>query len=123
MDIFGHFNVKDERKQLKRFVTLFTCFSSRKIHLESTISMDADSFIQALRRFMARRGTVREITSENGKNFSGAETEMRKGFKLMDHAKVKDFLLDRSCDWIKGKKNPSSSSHMEGVWEHQIRSV
>ena len=123
MDMFGPFYIKDGRKQPKRFVTLFTCLSSRAIHLESTISMDADSFIQALRRFMARRGTVREITSDNGKNFVGAENELRKAFKLMDHAKVKDFLLDRSCDWIEWKKNPPSSSHMGGVWERQIRSV
>ena len=41
----------------------------------------------------------------------------------MDHAKVNDFLLDHSCDWIVWKKNPPSSSHMGGVWERQIRSV
>ena len=40
MDMFGSFYVKDEKKQLKRFVTLFTCFSERAIHLESTVSMD-----------------------------------------------------------------------------------
>lgn len=66
MDMFGSFYVKDGEKQLKRFVTLFTCFSERVIHLESNVSMDADFFIQTLRRFMTRRGPVREITLDNG---------------------------------------------------------
>jgi len=66
MDMFGSFYVKDGEKQLKRFVTLFTCFSERVIHLESNVSMDADFFIQTLRRFMPRRGPVREITLDNG---------------------------------------------------------
>ena len=54
MDMFGPFYVKEGRKQHKRFVALFTCLSSRAIHLESTVCMETDSFIQALRRFIAR---------------------------------------------------------------------
>ena len=71
MDMFGPFYTKDGRKQQKRFVTLFTCMSSRAVHLESMVNMNTDSFIQALRRFLARRGVVREIVSDNGKNFVG----------------------------------------------------
>ena len=38
--MFTPFYIKDGKKHLKRVVTLmFTCFSSRKIHLESTVSM------------------------------------------------------------------------------------
>ena len=33
VDMFGPFNVKEGRKQMKRFVALFTCLSSRGIHL------------------------------------------------------------------------------------------
>ena len=43
-----------------------------------TASMDTDSFIQALRRFVARRGPVRTIRSDNGGNFVGTDNEMKK---------------------------------------------
>ena len=123
MDMFGPFYVKEGRKQHKRFVALFTCLSSRAIHLESTSCMETDSFIQALRRFLARRGPVSEIISDNGKNFVGAENELRREYKAMDHTKISEFLLSESCDWISWKKNPPSASHMGGIWERQIRSV
>lgn len=58
MDMFGPFYIKEGRKENKRFVVLFTCMSSRAVHLESTININTDSFIQALRRFIARRGAV-----------------------------------------------------------------
>jgi hypothetical protein len=123
MDMFGPFYVKEGRKQHKRFVCLFTCLSSRAIHLESTSCMETDAFIQALRRFLARRGFVRELISDNGKNFIGAENEWKKGYQAMDHSRIGEFLLSESCDWIVWKKNPPSASHMGGVWERQIRSV
>ena len=117
MDNFGPFYVKDGRKQLKRFVALFTCLSSRAIHLESCVCMETDSFIQALRRFIARRGSVREILSDNGTNFVGAENEWKKAYNAMNHKKISEFLLAESCDWIQWKKQPPSASHMGGVWE------
>ena len=100
VDMFGPFYVKEGRKQVKRFVALFTCLASRAIHLESTASIDTDSFIQALRRFVARRGCIREILSENGTNFVGAANEWRKAYKYMDSSKINDFLISKSCDWI-----------------------
>ena len=39
--------------------------------------MDTDSFIQALRRFIARRGVVRSISLDNGTNFVGASNELK----------------------------------------------
>ena len=58
VDMFGPFLIREKRSQVKRYVTMFTCLASRAIHLETTKDMSADSFIQALRRFLARRGTV-----------------------------------------------------------------
>ena len=85
--------------------------------------METDSFILALRRFIGRRGPVRCIRSDNGGNFVGADGEMQKALKEMDQYKIRQFLLERSCDWIKWERNPPLSSHMGGVWERQIRSV
>ena len=123
LDMFGPFYIKEGRKEPKRFVALFTCLSSRAIHLESTTSMDTDSFILALRRFVARRGVVREILSDNGTNFVGADNELKKAFRSMDKERVNEFLLEHSCDLIEWKRRPPAASHFGGVWERQIRSV
>ena len=59
VDMFGPFIVRERRSNLKRYCALFTCFASRAVHIEVTCTMETDSFIQALRRFMARRGKAR----------------------------------------------------------------
>ena len=123
LDMFGPFHIKEGRKVHKRFVALFTCLSSRAVHLESTISMDTDSFIQALRRFIARRGNVREILSDNGTNFVGAANEFKRAFRSMDMERVNDFLLTQSCDLVEWQRRPPTASHFGGVWERQIRTV
>ena len=83
VDMFGPLIIKERRSELKRYGALFTCFSSRAVHIEVTNSLDADSFILALRRFMARRGTVRSIWSDNGTNFVGARNESQRALKEM----------------------------------------
>ena len=122
-DMFGPFIIKEGRKELKRYGIIFTCYSCRGVHIETTTSMDTDSFILALRRFVSRRGPVRSIRSDNGGNFVGVEEEMKKALREMDHSRIKTFLLKHSCDWIEWQKNPPESSHMGGVWERQIRTV
>ena len=123
VDMFGPFLVKEKRSQVKRYVAMFTCLSSRAVHLESTKDISADSFIQALRRFLARRGVVNSIRSDNGTNFVGAESELRKAWEEMDHQKISEFLLSKKCDWICWERNPPAASHMGGAWERQIRTI
>ena len=50
-DEFGVYHIKKRRFVLKRYWVLFTCMSSRAVHLESLNAMTIDSFINALRRF------------------------------------------------------------------------
>eukprot|EP00794_Sanderia_malayensis_P019357 gene19357-21277_t len=123
VDLFGPFVIKERRKELKRYGVLFTCFGSRAIHIETTNSLDTDSFIQALRRFIARRGSVRQIYSDNGTNFVGTVNELQKEFEKMDQSKISRFAHNQNTDWILWKKNVPAASHMGGVWERQIRSV
>ncbi len=88
VDYFGPFIVKEKRKEMKRYGVLFTCLSSRSIHIESSNSLDTGSFVQALRRFIARRGQVRVIRSDNGTNFKGAERELREAVKEMNQNRI-----------------------------------
>ena len=85
VDMFGPFLIKEGRKELKRYGALFTCLASRAVHIECTCSMDTDSFIQALRQFIAKRGNIRILRCDNGSNFVGTQRELAKAFQEMDH--------------------------------------
>ncbi|XP_066928182.1 uncharacterized protein [Clytia hemisphaerica] len=123
VDVFGPFTIKDGRKRPKRYGLLFTCCSSRAIHLESIHTLETDSFIQGLRRLISRRGNVRVLRSDRGTNFVGADNELQALFSQMDHDRIQSFMQINGGDWLVWKFNPPKSSHMGGVWERQIRSV
>ena len=89
VDYFGPWKIKERRKELKRYGALFTCLVSRSVHIEVADSLDTDAFINALRRFIARRGLVREIRSDNGTNFTGADRELK--------ACLDEMNQDRNC--------------------------
>ena len=115
LDMFGHYIVKIGRKEVKRWGILFTCLSCRGIHLEMVANADTDSFILALRHFMARRGVVSSIRSDNGGNFIGACNEFEKAYKEMDHNRIRKFLLSKQCDMIEWRRNPQSLA-IKGVF-------
>ena len=120
VDYFGPYMIKEGRKELKRYGCLFTCLASRAVHIETANSLETDSFIQALRRFIARRGPIREIWSDNGTNFVGAKAELQQAVDEMDNEQIRSRLHQEGTDWI---FNPPSGSHMGGIWERQIRTT
>ena len=123
MDVFGPFYVKEGRKTLKRYGLIFTCLASRAVHLETLNTMETDSFISALRRFINRRGKVRELRSDQGTNFVGVRNELTDALQELNRDRVKGFLLTKECDWIDFNLNVPAASHMGGSWERLIRTV
>lgn len=85
-DYFGPVEVKRVRSLVKRYGVLFTCLASRAIHLEMAYSLDTDSCILALRRFICRRGQVQEMISDNGTNYVGAKRELRDCLAQLDNS-------------------------------------
>lgn len=57
------------------------CLSTKVIHLELISSLFSNSFLQALRRFIFRRGKPSKMLSHNGTNFVGAQLELRNFLK------------------------------------------
>ena len=80
--------------------------------------MDSESFISALRRFIARRGQPEEIQSDIGGNFVRGERELREAINDWNQSQFHDFLLQQNIKWT---FNPPSGSHHGGVWERCIR--
>ena len=123
VDYFGPFYIKEGRSEKKRWGVIFVCMASRAIHLETANSLDTDSFINAYRRFVSRRGPVKQLRSDRGTNFVGANSELNHALSEMNHGKISRELLKNSCDWIEFKMNVPLASHMGGSWERLIRSV
>ena len=120
MDYFGPFLVKVGRRREKRWGVLFTCLTTRAVHLELSHSLTASSAIMALQRMAARRGTPKAIYSDNGTNFRGASRELKEAIDAIDLTKQKSYALTHRIEW---HFNPPDAPHMGGAWERLIRSV
>ena len=123
VDIFGPFVIREKRWDFKRYCALITCFSRTAIHIEVVNAMDADFFIQALRRFITKRETVWSIRSDNGTNYVGESNELKKALDEMSQEQIRQHLLKSGTDWIKWQKNQPRLSHMSGIWERLIHSA
>ena len=108
---------------MTRYGVLFTCMASRAIHLKTASSLTTDSFLNAYRRFVCRRGPVQQLRSDQGTNFVGAKNELEAALREMNQDKIRRELLKNGCDWFSWKVNAPHSIHMGGVWERQIRTV
>ena len=98
----------------------FTCFS-RSHHLALALNdIESATFINSLRRFIARRGTPVSIFSDNATNFKGGQTDLLKSINLINAKLARDYCIRRQIDL---KFNIPGASHMGGVYERIIRTV
>ena len=67
VDAFGPFFIFNGKRTEKNYSLIFTCLVTRACHLEPCPALTVDSFINAFRRFIARRGQPQYIRSDNGK--------------------------------------------------------
>ena len=104
---------------MKRWFCIFTCLTTRAVHIEVAQSLDTDSCLQAISRFIARRGKPRVIWSDNGTNFVGANREFREYIELWNQSCIEEKLAQEHIEW---KFNPPGAPHFGGVWERLIRS-
>lgn len=120
LDFFGPMTVSIGRRVEKRYGVLFTCLSVRAVHIELAASLDTSSTIMAIRRFICRRGQPKEIWTDNGTNFVGAERELRECINSLDHDKISNDLILNGCSW---KFNCPGAPNMAGVWERMVKSI
>ncbi|XP_071094674.1 uncharacterized protein [Haliotis cracherodii] len=120
MDFFGPFLVRRGRATVKRYGVVFSCLTMRAVHLELACSLDTDSCINAIRRFISRRGQPEVIRSDNGTNLSSSERELKEEILKLNQSKLHSSLLEKGIDW---HFNPPTASHHGGIWERMIRSI
>ena len=125
LDCFGPYFIHDgkaTRQQSgskKVWVMICVCLVSRAIHVELLPSMDTSSCRNALSRFVALRGDVKIIRSDNGTNFTATKKQFKEAGELNSDILQRE-LASKDIEW---KLNPPNASHCGGAWERKIGSI
>lgn len=110
--------------KVKTYICLFVCFCTRALHLEVVADMTTQAFIAALTRFVARRGLPTDVFTDNGTNFRGAQTELRKMLEVLQteshQQTINQWASRRSISW---HFSPARAPHFGGLWEAAVRSL
>ena len=103
----------------KRWGFLFTCLTTRAVHVEIVPSMDASSCVMGVEWFVSRRVTPSIIWSDNGTNFVRAEKELRENIEKWNTINIAVEFAHKGIKW---RFNPPTAPHQAGIWERLVRS-
>jgi Pao retrotransposon peptidase./Integrase core domain. len=119
MDFFGPF-MADGRKV---WGLLFTCFNTRAVHIELVRKVAVADWLNALERFMSRRGKPAAITSDNGSTFTAGNKILQKMLEEFLTTQFKGELTEavRRRFGIRFKFIPVGTPHYGGLWENLVR--
>lgn len=117
IDFAGPLFVKENDETVKSYICLFTCASTRAVHLELLKDLSTNMFLTAFRRFVSRRGMPRKILTDNAKTFKAAAKEVATMYRSND---VKRYLAGKGVSWeFITEKAPWHG----GFWERLIKST
>ena len=98
----------------KCYVALFTCASTRAVHLKLCPDLTGKEFQRSLKEFTARRGPPQIMVSDNGKTFVATGKWLK---TLMQDEQLTNFLASQSIKW---KFNLSRAPWWGGIFERLI---
>jgi len=90
--------IKVGRDMHKAYITLFTCVTTRVVHLELCTDMSTDKFLMALQRFVGRCGLTHTIYTNNARTFHTANFELSHQF-LAHNGIAWKFIAPRAAWW------------------------
>ena len=115
VDFAGPLYYKTRKKTTnKAYIALFTCATTRAVHLKLCKDLTACEFKRTLKEFIARRGTPRQIVSDNAKTFVATKSWLE---KLQRDDGVNNYLASQSIKW---KFNLSRAPWWGGFFERLV---
>uniref|UniRef100_A0A1I7VPN2 Integrase catalytic domain-containing protein n=1 Tax=Loa loa TaxID=7209 RepID=A0A1I7VPN2_LOALO len=109
VDYFGPLSIKGNMPT-KRWIILFTCFTTRAMHLELAEDQSAETFLHAIRRFVARQGYPELILSDIATQFQAFKT-------IITQVAVSNFLAKGGMTW---KNIVPKAPWQGGIYERLI---
>lgn len=127
VDFTGHVDVKINKgrgiKTCKGYIAIFICMCTKAVHIELVSDLSTQTFIAALKRMCARRGTPKHIYSDNGTNFVGAARVLKEEFQVFKTLQSPEFFKEINDLQIEWHFNAPSWPSAGGLWEAAVRSM
>ncbi|KYN50050.1 hypothetical protein ALC62_00077, partial [Cyphomyrmex costatus] len=106
------------------YLAIFICLATKAVHFELVSDLTATAFLNALKRFISRRGKCITLYSDNGTTFVGANNQLADLkeclFKETTQKQIHDYLAEQFIEW---KFIPPYSPHVGGIWEAAVKSA
>ncbi|XP_008484590.1 uncharacterized protein LOC103521259, partial [Diaphorina citri] len=97
----------------KAYLCLFICLATKALHLELVSDLSKEAFVNALKRFLARRGPVSCMYSDNGTNFIATKNMLDELYKFLNSPEFTQTygkeMVDNRISW---KTLPPAAPHM-----------
>ena len=117
LDLAGHFETRmNGRAHHKVWICIFSCCVTRAVHAELVYKLDADSEINAITRFAARRPGIRTFISDRGTNLVGADGILRREWNSWRET-IAPELHKKNIEWT---FIPAGTPHYGGLWERVV---
>ena len=114
VDFTGALYIQDGGIEHKVYICLFTCATTRGVHLEIVRDLTVDSFLLAFRRFSSRKSLPKKMISDNASTYLTAAEQIR---QLLNSPALKEELGRRGVFW---NFIPSRAPWYGGFWERLI---
>ena len=116
IDFAGPLYVKSKSRSSKKvYLALFTCGTTRAVHLELVPDLATETFLLCFKRFVSRRGVPGLVVTDNAKTFKAASKKL---IALFKSAGIRNYLNERKIMW---KYNLAKAPWWGGFYERLIR--
>ena len=114
VDFTGALYVREGETERKIYICLFTCATTRAVHLEVILDMTVESFMLAFWKFASRRSLPSRMISDNASTYLAAADELQ---RLFDSPSLKQALEYHGVTW---QFIPKRAPWYGGFWEKLI---
>ncbi|GFT89075.1 integrase catalytic domain-containing protein [Nephila pilipes] len=91
IDFAGPVNIRCLKPRDTAYIALFTCATTRALHIELVSDLITDKFLLALQRFVGGRGLLNTIYTDNATTFHAANKELILLWQTLSSAKTQQY--------------------------------
>ena len=114
VDFTGALYVQNDHGESKVYICLFTCSTTRVVHLEVVADLTVETFLLAFRRFASRTSLPQIMISDNAYTYLSAAEELK---EMLESKELETFIGRCGVMW---KFIPKRVPWYGGYWERLI---